>query len=55
MSALKRSIKQALASPLGWRITNRFLRQPGVTVLMYHRITRPGDPFPGLEVEQFRT
>ncbi len=54
MSALKRSIKQALASPLGWRITNRFLRQPGVTVLMYHRITRPGDPFPGLEVEQFR-
>lgn len=54
MSALKRTIKQALASPLGWRITHRFLREPGVTVLMYHRITRSGDPFPGLDVEMFR-
>lgn len=54
MTHLKRSIKQAIASPLGWSVTSRFLRQPGATVLMYHRITRRGDAFPGLDIDRFR-
>lgn len=54
MSALKRATKRAVASPLGWRVVSRILRQPGVTVLTYHRITRPGDLFPGLDLDRFR-
>jgi peptidoglycan/xylan/chitin deacetylase (PgdA/CDA1 family) len=53
MRSLKKIIKGAMATSLGWRLSAP-LRPGGVAVLMYHRITRPSDPFPGLELSRFR-
>jgi peptidoglycan/xylan/chitin deacetylase (PgdA/CDA1 family) len=35
---LKRAVKRSLASSLGWRLAGPLLREPGVIVLMYHRV-----------------
>ncbi len=49
----KRAAKRLIATSWGWGADALF-RRPGVIVLMYHRITRAGDPFPGLDVARFR-
>jgi peptidoglycan/xylan/chitin deacetylase (PgdA/CDA1 family) len=54
VTAAKRLLKRAIASPAGWPLASLLLRAPGVTVLMYHRVTRPGAPFEGLDVSVFR-
>jgi peptidoglycan/xylan/chitin deacetylase (PgdA/CDA1 family) len=54
MRSLKSIIKGTMATSLGWRLSAP-LRAGGVTVLMYHRITRSGDPFPGLDLARFRS
>ncbi len=46
--------KSALTTPLGWQI-GRFIREPGLTVLMYHRISKGQGAFESLPVENFRT
>ena len=46
------AVRRLAASGVGWR-ASRFLRPPGVIVLMYHRIGAPGDRFPGLDVGVF--
>ncbi len=49
---IKRMVKAAIATPLGWRAYG-LARGGGVSVLMYHRITRRGDPFPGTDLDDF--
>lgn len=51
---IKRLFKSAIASPAGWPLAGRWLRAPGVTVLMYHRVVAPGTPFEGCEIDLFR-
>ncbi len=51
---IKRLIKSAVASSVGWPLASRVVRAPGVTVLMYHRVPSPGTPFDGCEVGLFR-
>ena len=50
---MKRAVKQGLASSLGWRWVGPYLRQPGVIVLMYHRILGADRGLHGLPVESF--
>jgi peptidoglycan/xylan/chitin deacetylase (PgdA/CDA1 family) len=50
---IKRFIKQAFASPLGWKVMGSVLRRPGVIVLMYHRILGSDRSLVGLPVEDF--
>lgn len=50
----KRLIKRMLASSAGWPLASLLLRERGVTVLMYHRVTRAGAPFEGLDIVLFR-
>ena len=50
---LKQTVKQLLASPLGWATYTK-ARSPGLCVLTYHRINAPGAIFPGLAVDTFR-
>ena len=50
---IKQAIKTVCAAPWIWR-AGAALRGRGVAVLMYHRITRAGDPFPGTDVHAFR-
>lgn len=50
---IKKSIKTFLAAEPGWRL-GAPLRRPGVVVLMYHRVTRPGEPFHGIGLDAFR-
>ena len=45
-------VKSLAATSLGWQAASR-LRPSGAIVLLYHRISAPGDRFPGLPVEQF--
>jgi peptidoglycan/xylan/chitin deacetylase (PgdA/CDA1 family) len=45
-------VKSLAATSLGWQAASR-LRPSGAIVLTYHRISAPGDRFPGLPVEQF--
>jgi peptidoglycan/xylan/chitin deacetylase (PgdA/CDA1 family) len=54
MIRFRRLLKQAIASPIGWRVVSRHYRQPGVSVLMYHRVTAPDAWRQGLEVDVFR-
>lgn len=54
MSLLRRAVKAAVGSSLGWRIAAATARKRGVTVLMYHRIRTAGDLFPGVDVSVFR-
>lgn len=51
--SVKSLIKQAIASPVGWPLVGRWLRSPGVTVLMYHRVLPAGTMFDGCDVELF--
>jgi peptidoglycan/xylan/chitin deacetylase (PgdA/CDA1 family) len=50
---IKRALKGAAATPLGWRLAARLRGDRGVCVLMYHRVTRRGDPFPGTDLDEF--
>lgn len=49
----KKAIKSVLAHGPGWLLSAP-LRRSAVVVLMYHRITRPQDPFKGSDLDQFR-
>ncbi|HZZ92456.1 MAG TPA: polysaccharide deacetylase family protein [Usitatibacter sp.] len=50
---MKAALKRFLASRAGWRLCAP-LRPRGVYVLMYHRISAPGDFFGGVSVDNFR-
>jgi peptidoglycan/xylan/chitin deacetylase (PgdA/CDA1 family) len=50
---LKTLVKEALASPAGWRLS-RPLRTRGVVVLSYHRVCPPAEPFPCFDIARFR-
>jgi peptidoglycan/xylan/chitin deacetylase (PgdA/CDA1 family) len=50
----KSLLKRAVASSFGWPIASRWLKAPGVTVLMYHRVTPPSSAFDGCPVDTFR-
>lgn len=50
---LKSVVKNALAQPAIWSPACSVLRPAGVTVLMYHRINRETDPFPGTRARIF--
>ncbi len=50
---IKRFIKRMAATPVAWSLAARVERNRGVCVLMYHRICRRGDPFPGTELDDF--
>jgi peptidoglycan/xylan/chitin deacetylase (PgdA/CDA1 family) len=50
---VKRAIKTAFASPLGWRTLGTALRAPGVIVLTYHRIVGDEPSLPGISVAHF--
>lgn len=52
---MKAMIKSALALPAVWRVVSSTLRARGVTVLMYHRITKQGDEFAGTTAAMFRS
>jgi peptidoglycan/xylan/chitin deacetylase (PgdA/CDA1 family) len=54
MRAIKQIGKTALTSQLGWSIASRLRRGRGLAVLVYHRITRPGDEFDGITQSVFR-
>lgn len=51
---IKRLLKNAIASPVVWPGVARWIRTPGVTVLMYHRIVGPNSLFDGCHVDLFR-
>ena len=53
VAAAKRTVKSALASSVGWKLFNRTLRRPGVSVLMYHRIRDHDASLGGLPLEVF--
>jgi peptidoglycan/xylan/chitin deacetylase (PgdA/CDA1 family) len=48
-----RVVKRAFASPLVWQLSAP-LRKRGCIVLTYHRLGRPGDPFPHIDAGLFR-
>ncbi|HVU53013.1 MAG TPA: polysaccharide deacetylase family protein [Polyangia bacterium] len=52
-TTVKRAIKTAFASPLGWRTLGVALRAPGVIVLTYHRIVGAEPSLPGISVAHF--
>lgn len=52
-AGLKRVFKQGLSAPAVWPLVSSWLR-PTCLVLAYHRIGHAGDPYPHVEVEQFR-
>jgi peptidoglycan/xylan/chitin deacetylase (PgdA/CDA1 family) len=52
---MKAMIKSALVRPAVWRVLSSLLRSRGVTVLMYHRITKQGDEFAGTDAAMFRS
>lgn len=52
---IKPFIKSALVRPPLWQIASRALRPRGVTVLMYHRITQPGEEYSGTTASMFRS
>jgi peptidoglycan/xylan/chitin deacetylase (PgdA/CDA1 family) len=53
VQTIKRAVKSAFASPLGWRTLGAVLREPGVIVLTYHRIVGDGPSLPGIAVRHF--
>jgi peptidoglycan/xylan/chitin deacetylase (PgdA/CDA1 family) len=50
---MKAALKYVLRTQPGWAAAAP-LRAPGTYVLMYHRITGPGDFFPGVSLDNFR-
>lgn len=46
-------VKRAAATPVAWSLAARLRADRGVCVLMYHRVTRRGDPFPGIDLDRF--
>ena len=54
IGSVKRVIKRAVASPLGWHTAGALLREPGVIVLTYHRILGEDRTLAGVPVENFR-
>ena len=50
---VKQALKRLLATSWGWK-AGALVRRTGVIVLMYHRITRGKEPFPGLDLARFR-
>jgi peptidoglycan/xylan/chitin deacetylase (PgdA/CDA1 family) len=53
VKSIKRAVKTAFASPLGWRTIGAALRMPGVIVLTYHRVVGDGPSLPGVSVRHF--
>jgi peptidoglycan/xylan/chitin deacetylase (PgdA/CDA1 family) len=53
MIRIKNLVKYIIASRIGWPMMSLLFRKRGITVLMYHRVTRPGAPFEGLDVSLF--
>lgn len=51
--AVRYLIKRALASRPVWDVLGPVLRQPGVAILMYHRVGVEGSVFPSHRVEEF--
>jgi peptidoglycan/xylan/chitin deacetylase (PgdA/CDA1 family) len=49
----RRAVKRVIASSFGWRHVARFVRPPGVIVLMYHRIVDQDRSLVGLPVGVF--
>jgi peptidoglycan/xylan/chitin deacetylase (PgdA/CDA1 family) len=52
-STVRRTIKNTLASPWGWRTLGAAMRAPGVIVLTYHRIVGDEPSLPGVSVANF--
>jgi peptidoglycan/xylan/chitin deacetylase (PgdA/CDA1 family) len=52
-ATLKRAVKRAVSSGMGWRAFGALLRPPGVIVLTYHRIRGSDGSFGGLPVDLF--
>jgi peptidoglycan/xylan/chitin deacetylase (PgdA/CDA1 family) len=50
---IKRLVKRAAATPVAWNLAARLRGNRGICVLMYHRITRRGDAFPGTDLDDF--
>ncbi|MBI3899534.1 MAG: polysaccharide deacetylase family protein [Gammaproteobacteria bacterium] len=50
---IKQLVKRTLSTSAGWALSAP-LRARGVSVLMYHRVTQPGELFPGTELGRFR-
>ncbi len=50
---LKRAVKAVLATPPAWALS-RPLREPGVAVLMYHRVGAPDEPLRHQDAGEFR-
>ena len=46
-------VKGAAATPAAFRLAARLRGNRGVCALMYHRVRRRGDPFPGTELDDF--
>jgi peptidoglycan/xylan/chitin deacetylase (PgdA/CDA1 family) len=53
LSILKRAVKAAFASRLGWRTFGAALRAPGVIILTYHRIVGDAPSLPGISARNF--
>jgi peptidoglycan/xylan/chitin deacetylase (PgdA/CDA1 family) len=53
VSVSRAIVKRAFAGPLGWRVSAP-LRKRGCIVLTYHRLGRPGDPYPHIDASVFR-
>lgn len=53
MIGIKSLLKRTIASRIGWPMASLLFRKRGVTMLMYHCVTRPGAPFEGLDVSLF--
>ncbi len=50
---IKRLVKTAAATPMAWSLAARLRGNRGLCVLMYHRVVRRGDPFPGTLLDDF--
>lgn len=46
-------VKRVAATPAAWSLAARLRADRGVCVLMYHRVTRRGDAFPGVDLDDF--
>ena len=53
IGSLKKAFKAVTTTQLGWALTRR-ARKPGCVVLRYHRVGVRTDPFPNLDVADFR-
>lgn len=53
MLLIKKKVKALISTRFGWRIVDHYIRENGVTVLMYHRINGSDETFPGLHENLF--